>query len=64
MKDPRPASYSFVGRDRGPFFFLNRAQRSQIQSRQGGLPDTESSYSNLAMLMEQEKFSDDMDPKR
>lgn len=27
-------------------------------------PDTESSYSNLAMLMEQEKFSDDMDPKR
>ena len=32
----------------------------------GGLtfPDTESSYSNLAMLMEQEKFSDDMDPKR
>ncbi|XP_057997519.1 60S ribosomal protein L5, mitochondrial-like [Hevea brasiliensis] len=43
-----------------------QAQRSQIQSRQGGLtfPDTESSYSNLAMLMEQEKFSDDMDPKR
>ena len=26
-------------------------------------PDAESSYSNLAMLMEQEKFSDDMDPK-
>ena len=21
MKDPRPVSYSFVGRDRGPFFF-------------------------------------------
>ena len=25
-------------------------------------PDAESSYSNLAMLIEQEKFSDDMDP--
>ena len=26
-------------------------------------PDAESSYSNLAMLIEQEKFSDDMDPQ-
>lgn len=26
-------------------------------------PDAESSYSNLVMLMEQEKFSDDMDPQ-
>lgn len=102
MKDPCPASYSFLGRDPRAFFFFSRgdfenqptdksvaqvthslplaqmgmkqikllfdwfrAQRSQIQSRQGGLtfPDAESSYSNLAMLMEHEKFSDDMDPQ-
>ncbi|KAM7249893.1 hypothetical protein ACFE04_019672 [Oxalis oulophora] len=30
----------------------------------GAFPDAESSYPNLAMLMEQEKCSDDMDPKR
>ncbi|KAG6467650.1 hypothetical protein ZIOFF_074491 (mitochondrion) [Zingiber officinale] len=45
-----------------------RAQRSQIfYQGKGGLtfafPDAESSYSNDAMLMEQDKFSDDMDPQ-
>ena len=103
MKDPRLASYSFVGRDPRAFFFIKRWFRestnrqirspgdSQPPSRpnkmgwiksisflidsgrseakfnqgKGGLtfPDAESSYSNLAMLMEQDKFSDDMDPQ-
>ena len=37
---------------------------NSIKARRLTFPDIESSYSNLAMLMEQEKFSDDMDPKR
>lgn len=101
MKDPRLASYSFVGRDPRAFFlsrgdfenqptdksvaqvthslplaqmkwdesisFLIDSGRSEAKFNQGkgGLtfPDAESSYSNLAMLMEQDKFSDDMDPQ-
>ena len=47
--------------------FLIDSGRSEAKFNQGkgGLtfPDAESSYSNLAMLMEQEKFSDDMDPQ-
>ena len=47
--------------------FLIDSGRSEAKFNQGkgGLtfPDAESSYSNLAMLMEQDKFSDDMDPQ-
>lgn len=47
--------------------FLIDSGRSEAKFNQGkgGLtfPDAESSYSNLAILMEQEKFSDDMDPQ-
>ena len=42
----------------------NEAKFNQGKGLEIAFPDTESSYSNLAMLMEQEKFSDDMDPKR
>jgi len=39
------------------------AKPNSIKARGLTFPDAESSYSNLAMLMEQEKFSDDMDPQ-
>lgn len=42
-----------------------RSEAKFNQGKGGGLtfPDAESSYSNLAMLMKEEKFSDDMDPQ-
>jgi hypothetical protein len=47
--------------------FLIDSGRSEAKFNQGKgrptFPDAESSYSNLAILMEQEKFSDDMDPQ-
>ncbi|KAK9982102.1 hypothetical protein SO802_035031 [Lithocarpus litseifolius] len=46
---------------------LSYEWRSEAKFNQGKgrptFPDAESSYSNLAILMEQEKFSDDMDPQ-
>jgi hypothetical protein len=39
------------------------AKPNSIKASGLTFPDAESSYSNLAMLMEQEKFSDDMDPQ-
>ncbi|KAH0663787.1 hypothetical protein KY290_029854 [Solanum tuberosum] len=74
MKDPRLASYSFVGLD--PIFFFNfenqpteksvaqgAAKPNSIKERGLTFPEADSSYSNLAMLMEEEKFSDEMDPQ-
>ena len=48
--------------------FLRGAAKQNSFKAKGGLtyltfPGAESSYSNLAMLIEQEKFSDDMDPQ-
>ncbi|KAK1592049.1 hypothetical protein Q3G72_018435 [Acer saccharum] len=59
----RPRSvYEFFRISRIVFRHLEGAAKPNSIKAKGGLtfPDAESSYSNLAMLME--KFSDDMDP--
>ncbi|CAK9174774.1 unnamed protein product [Ilex paraguariensis] len=49
---------------RNSSFARGAAKPNSIKARGLTFPDAESSYSNLAMLMEQENFFDDMDPKR
>ena len=39
------------------------AKPNSIKERGLTFPEADSSYSNLAMLMEEEKFSDEMDPQ-